>query len=116
MNFLNMLLNRNQNEAFILKSDTSEKILINGLSLLKMLKHAKQGILLEVIGIMLGQKIDKYTIEVFDVFPTPQIATGQNVQTTDEAFQALIWRLSREQDTVILLVWVMLYIEKLIRI
>lgn len=68
--------------------DNSEKILINGLSLLKMLKHAKQGIPLEVMGIMLGQKIDAFTIEIFDVFSTPQVATGVNVETVDEKFQA----------------------------
>lgn len=68
--------------------DNSEKILINGLSLLKMLKHAKQGIPLEVIGMLLGQKIDDFTIEIFDVFSTPQLATGVNVETTDESFQA----------------------------
>ena len=69
------------------KSDTCEKIRINGLSLLKMLKHGRQGIPLEVIGIMLGTKIDEFTLEVTDVFATPQIATGQNVETTDEKFQ-----------------------------
>lgn len=69
------------------KTDTAEKILINGISLLKMLKHGKAGIPLEVIGIMLGHKIDEFTIEIFDVFATPQIATGTSVETTDEKFQ-----------------------------
>lgn len=69
------------------KCDTAEKILINGLALLKMLKHGKEGVPLEVIGILLGHKIDEFTIEVFDVFATPQIATGQSVETTDETFQ-----------------------------
>lgn len=83
-NLLNML----QRQRVRPMPDHSEKILINGLSLLKMLKHARQGIPLEVIGMMLGQKIDEFTIEIFDVFSTPQTATGENVETTDEKFQA----------------------------
>jgi 26S proteasome regulatory subunit N11 len=75
------------------KTDTSEKIQINGLALLKMLKHGKAGIPLEVIGILLGNKIDEFTIEIFDVFATPQIATGQSVETTDEKFQYTMMRL-----------------------
>lgn len=58
-----------------------------------MLKHAKAGIPLEVIGIMLGHKIDEFTIEIFDVFATPQIATGQSVETTDEKFQYTMMKL-----------------------
>ncbi|KAH0789077.1 26S proteasome non-ATPase regulatory subunit 14 [Histomonas meleagridis] len=58
-----------------------------------MLKHGKAGIPLEVIGIMLGHKIDEFTIEIFDVFPTPQIATGISVETTDEKFQYSMMRL-----------------------
>lgn len=84
MNFLNAF----QKDNSLKKLDTSEKIHINGLSLLKMLKHARQGIPLEVIGILLGQRIDQYTIEIFDVFSTPQVATGSNVETTDENYQA----------------------------
>ncbi|OHS97525.1 26S proteasome non-ATPase regulatory subunit 14 [Tritrichomonas foetus] len=85
MNMMNLFGNANQKPPR--KSDTCEKIRVNGLSLLKMLKHGKQGIPLEVIGIMLGQRIDEFTIEIIDVFATPQVATGQNVETTDEQFQ-----------------------------
>lgn len=88
--FLQQLL---QQQKPMRKSDTSEKILINGLSLLKMLKHGKQGIPLEVMGIMLGQKIDEYAIEIFDVFATPQVATGQNVETTDEKYMLTYMKL-----------------------
>lgn len=88
-----MLFNQMQRQMAMRKSDTSEKILINGLSLLKMLKHARQGIPLEVIGILLGRKIDEYTIEIFDVFSTPQTATGANVETTEESFQAIYMEL-----------------------
>jgi 26S proteasome regulatory subunit N11 len=67
--------------------DTSEKIRVSGIALLKMLKHARNGIPLEVIGVMLGSRIDEFTIEVVDVYATPQVATGQTVETTDERFQ-----------------------------
>lgn len=73
--------------------DTSEKILVSGIALLKMLKHGKAGIPLEVIGILLGRKIDEFTIEIFDVFATPQVATGQSVETTDEKFQYTMMKL-----------------------
>jgi 26S proteasome regulatory subunit N11 len=68
-------------------SDTAERILVSGMALLKMLSHARSGIPLEVIGIMLGRRLDEYTIEVADVFSTPQIATGSFVETQDEGFQ-----------------------------
>jgi 26S proteasome regulatory subunit N11 len=82
------------------RTDTSEKIQINGLALLKMLKHGKAGIPLEVIGIMLGHKIDDFTIEIFDVFATPQIATGQSVETTDEQFQYTMMKLLEQSGYV----------------
>lgn len=49
-------------------NDTSEQLYISPLSLLKMLRHAKQGIPLEVMGLMLGDYIDDYTIKCIDVF------------------------------------------------
>jgi 26S proteasome regulatory subunit N11 len=36
------------------KPDTSEQIYISSLALLKMLKHARAGVPLEVMGLMLG--------------------------------------------------------------
>jgi 26S proteasome regulatory subunit N11 len=69
------------------KFDTAEKVYVTGIALLKMLKHAKAGIPLEVIGILRGRWLDDFAVEVFDVYATPQIATGQNVETTEESFQ-----------------------------
>jgi 26S proteasome regulatory subunit N11 len=60
---------------------------VTGIALLKMLKHAKAGIPLEVIGIMRGRWLDDFAVEVFDVYATPQISTGTSVETTDDAFQ-----------------------------
>ena len=40
------------------QNDTSEQIYISPLSLLKMLRHGKAGIPLEVMGLMLGEYVD----------------------------------------------------------
>ncbi len=75
--------------------DTAEKIQISSLSLLKMLKHGMQriihgensiwcninnffrigraGVPMEVMGLMLGQFVDEYTITCVDVFAMPQV-------------------------------------------
>lgn len=53
--------------------DTAEKIQISSLSLLKMLKHGRAGVPMEVMGLMLGQFVDEYTITCVDVFAMPQV-------------------------------------------
>ena len=53
--------------------DTAEKIQISSLSLLKMLKHGRAGVPMEVMGLMLGQFVDDYTITCVDVFAMPQV-------------------------------------------
>jgi 26S proteasome regulatory subunit N11 len=68
--------------------DTSETIHISSLALLKMLIHGRAGIPLEVMGIMVGEFIDEYTVRVVDVFTIPQTATGQSVESVDDAYQA----------------------------
>ena len=54
--------------------DTAEKIQISSLSLLKMLKHGRAGVPMEVMGLMLGQFVDDYTITCVDVFAMPQVS------------------------------------------
>ena len=54
--------------------DTAEKIQISSLSLLKMLKHGRAGVPMEVMGLMLGQFVDEYTITCVDVFAMPQVS------------------------------------------
>ena len=51
--------------------DTGEQIYISSLSLLKMLKHSRAGIPFEVMGLMVGEIHDDYTISVIDVFSMP---------------------------------------------
>lgn len=48
---------------------------ISALALLKMLRHARSGVPLEVMGLMLGTIVDDYTIDVVDVFAMPQSGT-----------------------------------------
>lgn len=40
-----------------------------------MLKHGRAGIPLEVMGLMLGEFVDDYTVRVIDVFAMPQNGT-----------------------------------------
>lgn len=67
--------------------DTAEKIQISSLSLLKMLKHGRAGVPMEVMGLMLGKFVDDYTITCVDVFAMPQHGTGVSVEAVDEVFQ-----------------------------
>mmetsp|Transcript_8905 Transcript_8905/g.7872 ORF Transcript_8905/g.7872 Transcript_8905/m.7872 type:complete len:137 (-) Transcript_8905:605-1015(-) len=67
--------------------DTSEQIYISSLALLKMLKHSRAGVPMEVMGLMLGEFVDDYTIKVVDVFAMPQSGTGVSVEAVDPVFQ-----------------------------
>lgn len=51
--------------------DDSEKIVISSIALLKMLKHGRAGVPMEVMGLMLGSFVDEYTTVVVDVFAMP---------------------------------------------
>jgi len=42
---------------------------------------------MEVMGLMLGEFVDEYTISVIDVFAMPQSGTGVSVEAVDEPFQ-----------------------------
>jgi len=67
--------------------DTSETVHISSLALLKMLKHGRAGVPMEVMGLMLGDFVDDYTIRVIDVFAMPQSGTGVSVEAVDPVFQ-----------------------------
>lgn len=68
--------------------DTAEQVYISSLSLLKMLKHGRAGVPMEVMGLMLGEFVDEYTVRVIDVFAMPQSGTGVSVEAVDPVFQA----------------------------
>jgi len=68
-------------------NDTSERIHISSLALLKMLKHGRAGVPMEVMGLMLGEFVDDYTVRVVDVFAMPQSGTSVSVESVDPVFQ-----------------------------
>ncbi|EAR97143.1 Mov34/MPN/PAD-1 family: proteasomal regulatory protein rpn11 and signalosome complex protein (macronuclear) [Tetrahymena thermophila SB210] len=78
--------------------DTSETIYISSLALLKMLKHSRAGVPLEVMGLMLGEIIDDYTVKVVDVFAMPQSGTGESVEAVDPVFQAEMLEMLKQTE------------------
>lgn len=52
-----------------------------------MLKHCQAGVPFEVMGLMIGEILDDYTIVCEDVFSMPQVATTISVETIDETYQ-----------------------------
>jgi len=76
--------------------DTAEQIYISSLALLKMLKHGRAGVPMEVMGLMLGEFVDEYTVKVVDVFAMPQSGTGVSVEAVDPVFQAKMLDMLRQ--------------------
>lgn len=86
--------------------DTSEQIYISSLALLKMLKHSRAGVPMEVMGLMLGEFVDDYTVRVVDVFAMPQSGTGVSVEAVDPVFQAkMLDMLKQTQRTEMVVGW-----------
>lgn len=67
--------------------DSAETVHISSLALLKMLKHGRAGVPLEVMGLMLGEFEDDYSVQVVDVYAMPQHGTGVSVEAVDPVFQ-----------------------------
>ncbi|KAG8100654.1 hypothetical protein GUJ93_ZPchr0013g36463 [Zizania palustris] len=63
--------------------DSSEQVYISSLALLKMLKHGRTSVPMEVMGLMLGEFVDDYAVRVVDVFAMPQSGTGVSVEAVD---------------------------------
>jgi len=68
-------------------NNCSEILNISSLSLIKMLRHGKAGIPIEVMGLMLGKFKNQSNIQVQDVFAMPQTGTGFSVESIDPVFQ-----------------------------
>merc|ERR1719299_296584 len=68
-------------------ADTAEQVYLSSMSLLKMLKHGRAGVPMEVMGLMLGEFIDDYTVRVVDVFSMPQSGNSVSVEAVDPVFQ-----------------------------
>ena len=47
----------------------------------------RAGVPMEVMGLMLGDFVDEYTVKVVDVFAMPQSGTGVSVEAVDPVFQ-----------------------------
>jgi len=78
------------------KVDTAEQVYISSLALLKMLKHGRAGVPMEVMGLMLGEFVDEYTVRCIDVFAMPQSGTGVSVEAVDPVFQAKMLDMLRQ--------------------
>ncbi|MCJ1251015.1 multicatalytic endopeptidase [Trapelia coarctata] len=76
--------------------DNSETVYISSLALLKMLRHGRAGVPMEVMGLMLGEFIDDYTVRVVDVFAMPQSGTGVSVEAVDPVFQTKMMEMLRQ--------------------
>lgn len=79
-------------------ADSSDKIIISSLALLKMLKHGRAGVPMEVMGLMLGSFVDEYTTYVVDVFAMPQSGTGVSVEAVDPVFQTNMLEMLKQTD------------------
>ena len=77
---------RRQPGADIPLPDTGEQIYISSLALIKMLKHSRSGVPFEVMGLMIGEIHDDYTISVVDVFSMPQTGTTISVESVDPVY------------------------------
>lgn len=76
--------------------DCAEKVHVSSLALLKMLKHGRAGVPMEVMGLMLGQFVDDYTINCVDVFAMPQSGTSVSVEAVDPVFQTKMLDMLRQ--------------------
>lgn len=76
--------------------DNSETVYISSLALLKMLRHGRAGVPMEVMGLMLGEFVDDYTVRVVDVFAMPQSGTGVSVEAVDDVFQTKMMEMLRQ--------------------
>ena len=80
-------------------ADTSEQIYISSLALLKMLKHGRAGVPMEVMGLLLGDFVDDYTVRVVDVFAMPQSGTAVSVEAVDPVFQTKMLDMLKQTGT-----------------
>lgn len=78
--------------------DTAETVHISSVALLKMLKHGRAGVPLEVMGLMLGEFVDDFTVNVVDVFAMPQSGTGVSVEAVDPVFQTCMMDMLKQVD------------------
>lgn len=64
--------------------------------MLQMLKHGRAGVPMEVMGLMLGEFVDEYTVHVVDVFAMPQSGTTVSVESVDHVFQTRMMEMLKQ--------------------
>ncbi|KAK7695964.1 multicatalytic endopeptidase [Cerrena zonata] len=62
----------------------------------QMLKHGRAGVPMEVMGLMLGEFVDEYTVQVIDVFAMPQSGTTVSVESVDHVFQTKMMEMLKQ--------------------
>ena len=67
-----------------------------------MLRHGRAGVPMEVMGLMLGEFVDEYTVRVVDVFAMPQSGTGVSVEAVDPVFQTKMMEMLRQTGRYVL--------------
>eukprot|EP00300_Choanocystis_sp_HF-7_P036493 c52347_g1_i1.p1 GENE.c52347_g1_i1~~c52347_g1_i1.p1 ORF type:complete len:309 (+),score=68.91 c52347_g1_i1:43-969(+) len=86
--------------------DTAEMVYISALPLIKMLRHGRAGVPMEVMGLLLGTFVDDYTISVVDAFAMPQSGTGVSVEAVDHVFQTeMLEMLAQTNRTQLVVGW-----------
>jgi hypothetical protein len=70
-----------------------------------MLKHGRAGVPMEVMGLMLGEFVDEYTVQVIDVFAMPQSGTTVSVESVDHVFQTKMVDMLKQTGRFVLLSW-----------
>lgn len=59
-------------------------------------KTCTSGVPMEVMGLMLGEFVDEYTIQVVDVFAMPQSGTTVSVESVDHVFQTRMMEMLKQ--------------------
>ena len=62
----------------------------------QMLKHGRAGVPMEVMGLMLGEFVDDYKVDVIDVFAMPQSGTTVSVESVDHVFQTRMMEMLKQ--------------------
>jgi 26S proteasome regulatory subunit N11 len=59
---------------------------------------------MEVMGLMLGEFVDDYTVRVIDVFAMPQSGTGVSVEAVDPVFQTKMLDMLKQTGRYVLII------------
>lgn len=59
---------------------------------------------MEVMGLMLGEFVDDFTVKVVDVFAMPQSGTGVSVEAVDPVFQMKMMDMLRQTGRYVIIV------------